>query len=93
MQIYDFFIVYKQQIQQLFNFCCSYLLVFRCYLLSKYPSFLLVVDVMALVDIILLAAEDQKVVIDIDAGDTGIGYGDAGTGPAHARENNLWDRE
>ena len=48
---------------------------------------------MALVDIILLAAEDQKVVIDIDAGDTGIGYGDAGTGPAHARENNLWDRE
>lgn len=52
-----------------------------------------VVDVMALVDIILLAAEDQKVVIDIDAGDTGIGYGDAGTGPAHARENNLWDRE
>ena len=47
------------------------------------------IDIMMLVDIILNG--DDSIVFDVDGGDTGIGYGGPGTGPAHTNQNNTWE--
>ena len=49
-----------------------------------------VTDVMILVDIILNGG-GSLYVIDVDGGDTGIGYGGGGTGPAHTNQNNTFE--